>query len=192
MIHDKIITLENGNRIGYNKVFNDFYAPMRFHAQKLVKNEEEAKDITSHCFTTFIQIDKLFDDVDHIKRYLYRMVTNACIDYLKRRRIMNKYKVENNKEPIISRQFIERQYDYSDIIDRVYEKIQHFPKKQREVFILRHFEGKSCKEIALTLNVAEQTVKNQLSDVLKRLRVELGDKDFLIFLWLTAPYFINN
>ena len=48
--------------------------------------------------------------------------------------------------------------------------------------MLRQEQNLSIKEIAEKLAVSEQTVKNQLGDITRRLRYEVSRKNFLFFI----------
>ena len=192
MIHNKIITFGNGDRITYNEVFREYHARLRFYALKITQNEEEAKDIAAHCFAKLLQIEMLFNDLSHLQNYLRKMFYSTSMDYLRKRKTRNDYNAENNAEPIASKQFIEWQYEKSDIIKMVFSTLQQYPSTQRKIFMLRYFKGYSNQEIASMLNISEQTVRNQLSNVLKRLRIDLNENDFLMLLCLIGQYFSNN
>lgn len=52
---------------------------------------------------------------------------------------------------------------HKDIIGRLQAALHHLPEKERQVFILSHFDELSIREIALKTGTAEQTVRNQLN-----------------------------
>jgi RNA polymerase sigma-70 factor (ECF subfamily) len=47
--------------------------------------------------------------------------------------------------------------------------------QQRMVFVLRHYEGRTMKEIARTMRCAEGTVKRYLFTATRRMREELRE-----------------
>ena len=63
--------------------------------------------------------------------------------------------------------------EYDEFLGIVNAAIGRLPDTQRQVVRLSRLEQMSNKEIAARLNLAEQTVKNQLSLGLKALRKEL-------------------
>lgn len=69
-----------------------------------------------------------------------------------------------------------------DLQERLRETVDKFPPRLKAVYLLSREQNLSVKEIARQLAVSEQTVKNQLTDILKRLRKELNDKNFLFLL----------
>ncbi|MNY44980.1 RNA polymerase sigma factor [compost metagenome] len=65
------------------------------------------------------------------------------------------------------------------MIDR---EIASLPPKMKEVFLMSRKDNLSHKEIADKLGIAEPTVKKQVNNALKTLRVKLGLFAYLIFL----------
>ena len=51
----------------------------------------------------------------------------------------------------------------------------------KNIYILSRERHLSVKEIAEKLAVSEQTVKNQLTELLKRLRKEMNNKNFIFW-----------
>jgi RNA polymerase sigma-70 factor (ECF subfamily) len=65
------------------------------------------------------------------------------------------------------------------MIDR---EIDALAPKMREIFLLSRRSNLSHKEIAQKLGIAEPTVKKQVNNALKTLRVKLGLLSFLFLL----------
>ncbi len=61
-----------------------------------------------------------------------------------------------------------------DTARRAVEAVMELPRKQREVFLLRHYEGRSCEEIAALLGISVGTVKSRLHYACERLRNKLA------------------
>ncbi len=58
---------------------------------------------------------------------------------------------------------------------RIWAAFRKLPRRQREVFLLRHVEGWSTAEVAETLGVAEGSAKRHLFRAVRHLRRELGE-----------------
>jgi RNA polymerase sigma factor (sigma-70 family) len=56
---------------------------------------------------------------------------------------------------------------------RIDKEIGRLPARMQQIFRLSREEDYTIADIARTLNISEQTVKNQLTDALKRLRISL-------------------
>jgi RNA polymerase sigma-70 factor (ECF subfamily) len=68
-----------------------------------------------------------------------------------------------------------------ELRERLDEAINQLPPRTREVFCMSRFEHLNAKEIAERLNLSEQTVKNQLTTALSKLRVLLGKVSFVLW-----------
>src|SRR5690606_38945616 len=67
------------------------------------------------------------------------------------------------------------------------QEIEAMPDKMREVFLLSRFENLSAAQISEKLGISIQTVRNQISMALKRLKARFGDKAA----WLLFLFFIK-
>jgi RNA polymerase sigma-70 factor (ECF subfamily) len=59
--------------------------------------------------------------------------------------------------------------------DRLNEKLEEMDEKHKSVFVLRHFDGFSMKEIAEALQINEGTVKSRLFYATKNLAAALKE-----------------
>ena len=69
-----------------------------------------------------------------------------------------------------------------DLDENIRRIVDGFPPRLQCVYMLRQEQNLSIKEIAEKLAVSEQTVKNQLGDITRRLRYEVSRKNFLFFI----------
>ena len=61
------------------------------------------------------------------------------------------------------------------------EVVDTFPPRLKNIYILSRERHLSVKEIAEKLAVSEQTVKNQLTELLKRLRKKMNNKNCIFW-----------
>ena len=61
------------------------------------------------------------------------------------------------------------------------EVVDTFPPRLKNIYILSRERHLSVKEIAEKLAVSEQTVKNQLTELLKRLLKKMNNKNFIFW-----------
>lgn len=60
-----------------------------------------------------------------------------------------------------------------EILEQIERALDHLPARQRTVFVMKHDQGMKVKEIALTLGLAEGTVKAYLFRAVEALRKRL-------------------
>jgi RNA polymerase sigma-70 factor (family 1) len=68
---------------------------------------------------------------------------------------------------------LQQQLEYREAIAMVHAGIESLPKEMKKIFQLSRNEDKSIPEIADTLALSKQTVKNQLGIAVKRLRASV-------------------
>ena len=79
-----------------------------------------------------------------------------------------------------------------DLRQEFEKQLLKMPATVQEVFQLSRGEGLSVKEIAVKMNLSEQTVKNYISMALQSLRAYLKQGDLSFFLALASFYLFND
>ena len=176
----------------FKYLFDKYYTPLRYFAERLINDSAEAEDIISHTFVKFWKHCGNFETEANIRAFLYITVRNNCFNFLKSRQRLEKGKKElvavlpSAEDLALSERFIIE----TGFLKVVHEHIQNLPEKCKEIFLLTYFEGMKANEIARLLNISVSTVTTQRSRALKYLRKVLPEKDFLLFLLLVAC--LNN
>lgn len=144
---------------------------------------EDAENITQDVFADLWEKRDSIDYIDNMNAYLFRLVKNRCLDYLKHKIFEQRY-VENVQisfeiEWGIKLQSLDR-FSVSDISEEndmeisIRTAIDSLPKRCRDIFLLSRMEGLKYKEISERLGISVNTVECQMSIALKKLRVKLG------------------
>jgi len=132
--------------------------------------------------------------VDPIAPFLFSILKNSTLDYLKHQAV--KRDVHGEMQKVLNRDLEIRttsieSTDPDDIFSKEIRKIvedtlKSFPERTRKIFILSKFDGKSYKEIAALFSISSKGVEYHMSNVMKVLRIALKDylplTGFLIFL----------
>ncbi|MDH6304094.1 RNA polymerase sigma-70 factor (family 1) [Parabacteroides sp. PF5-5] len=164
-------------QIRFDEIYvNNFYRLHRF-AKEYVLFDEDAENIVQDVFMTLWEKRDILDVQLSITTYLFSLVKNKCIDHIRRKAVAEEYKQELNLK-LKSLEDINHAFASQEDIERfITDAISKLPDRCREIFIKSRFEGKKYREIADEMNLSVNTVENQMSIALKKLRVEL--KDFL-------------
>ena len=149
-------------------------------AQRFVPNPEDALDITQDVFIRAYQGLAEFRRKSQFYSWLYRITVNLCIDFLRknsRREIMT-YALESDDLPMMniadySFTSPSKALENKELLIHLRKAIMHLPPKQREIFILRHWEGLPLNEIAGILGRSCGTVKAHLFHAHRNLRRQL-------------------
>lgn len=169
--------------MNFTELYLTYYPKLVRFAKEFVIFEEDAENITQDVFADLWERQNSIDAIENINAYLFRLVKNRCLDYLKRKLSEQKY-VENMQttfeiELNLKLQSLDR-FEICNISEGndaevlVRTAINSLPKRCREIFLMSRLEGLKYREIAERLGISVNTVECQMGIALKKLRVKLS------------------
>jgi RNA polymerase sigma-70 factor (family 1) len=173
--------LKGGDKFAYLKMY-DHYAPvlLNYAASRLT----DVNDAADLVHDVFLQVWLSREQIKEIKPYLYTLLRNRIIDYVRKNSVRTVYAnmlQALESEPEYNMENKLEAKEMQSIIDQA---ISELPERTREIFKLNRIEGLSIKQIAELLNISEQTVKNQLGNAKNQLRKVTKGFSLLVILYL--------
>jgi RNA polymerase sigma-70 factor (ECF subfamily) len=176
--HIERATLVERFQSGDSGAFDEIVDRCQRHVYNLAyhftHNCEDAHDISQEVFT------KVFRSLGNLRNssafdgWLRRVTVNACVDYLRQRpneQALDDFSYLDHEHIAGSNNGIPDGPVETDELRKVISRaVDQLPRRQRRVFVLRHYEGLSLKEIANMLNCSLGTVKAHLFRATRRLR----------------------
>ena len=162
--------LKQGDKKALETLFKTYYSSLVKFARNILKNTEQAEDITQDVF---IKIWDKREDLAHIssfKAYLFMAVRNQCFNTLKVNERKNWLDDEPENYENYMTNHVEATLNAKHLNQKINEAIELLPEKCKLTFQLSRFENLSYKEIADTMNVSVKTVENQMGKALALLR----------------------
>jgi RNA polymerase sigma-70 factor, ECF subfamily len=168
-----IMALKEGSVDAFNLCYDLYFKTLCSFANFFVKNPEVAEEITQTVLLeVWINREKLPVHYS-IKSYLMTAVRHDCLDYLKHKKIEERFAGDYLK-------IANERYDdiFNNLVDMDLQKsldiaINKLPQHCREIFLMSRFKFMPYKEIAAELNISIKTVENQIGKALKIVRKEL-------------------
>lgn len=158
----------------FDSYFRKMYLPLGMYALRIVNDAQSAEDIVEDAFMKAWQLIEEGKEVTDFKSYMYRMVRNACITFIR------------NRKETVGLEFVpeadEEAVDTSERDARIWSAIDNLPEKCREIFLLSKRDGLTNEEIAERMGISVKTVKNQMTKAFARLREALssGHRPFFL------------
>lgn len=160
----------------FHEMFMKFRSYLVLFAMRRVRQQEVAEDIVQEVFITVWEDKKTYNSYSGFKAYLYDLVQNRCFNYLKHKRVEDKYL------SYAKQMGEETEESYTLIQEEVYRElyiaIRALPEKCRAVFEL-HLGGKKNEEIAEALGISILTVKSHKQNAFRCLKEHMGNLFFL-------------
>ena len=145
-------------KLEFEKIVNDYYEDVYRFVFMMLKDKNDAEDVTQE---TFIMVKRYLDSFkgkSSIKTWLYRIASNEVKKFYKNQQRVHMVKVgRRNKDD---------GKDYSELK----EAMGNLDKESYEILFLRYFKRMSEKEIAFILNIPEGTVKSRIFNAKEKLR----------------------
>ncbi len=175
--------LRCGAREAYVYIFNNYHGSLYSYALRILNDENEAQECVQSTFFHIWDIRERLEIKESIRSYLYKSVYNNSITAIRKRRAVDKYEEKGLADLYFSRVIQSPEAEIrlidSETRKEIINSINSLPQRCREIFIKCKIGGKSYVEVASMLNISVNTVENQMSIALKKLREQLK---YLIFL----------
>ncbi|MDF2456482.1 MAG: polymerase sigma-70 factor [Cytophagaceae bacterium] len=172
--------MEDSEEINLNdieSIFRRHHKMLCKVAYAIVKDKSAAEDIVQDVFfTIWKKRNELMID-SNLKGYLYRAVSNSCLNYLQSYHKRNVKAIDEFNEQALGSFTLHDSIDYDHLNAAVQQAIDHLPPRCKVIFVMSRMEGLKYQQIADALQVSVKTVENQMGIALVKLREEL--KSFL-------------
>lgn len=165
--------MKAGNASAFAEIYRRYVWILHGHAYNKLQDREEARDIVQELFTGLWAKRESIPVVTNFSGYLYTALRNRILNIYSHKRIESDY-ITSLQNFLDSGEAATDHLVRRNELTRLIEKeILALPPKMREVFELSRKANLSHREIAVQLNLSDKTVKNQVNNALKILRVKL-------------------
>lgn len=141
-----------------------------------------ADDIFQDFFVNLWEQREKIKIETNVRSYLLVWLRHHVLNSLKKEQIRDIYHENYHSQVEVIDNHVWEQILSDDMHEQLSKVVDRFPPRLKAVYILRREKNMSIKEISEALSISEQTVKNQMSEALKRLRKELESKSFIFIL----------
>lgn len=187
---DIFIGLKRRDETALSVLFDTYYEKLYLFAEKYIYDSDKAHDIVQDVFLKIWENAERLELTSSIQHYLFASVRNGCLNYLKSLQIEDR----NNRK--YAEAYIESQnvdmVDDEELLARVRQVLDELPEKCREVCLLRFVEGYKYAEIAVRLDMNENTVKAQLHRGMERLKQAFATYDYVLVLCALGRIFMDR
>lgn len=126
-------------------------------------NEAAAKDITQEVFLKLMTTISQFENRSQFSTWLYRLVTNACLDRKRALRRFLSFGASREHEVAEPRRSMEDKYIRNEMEAAVRKVVAGLKPKLRVAVLLKYFEDLSYDEMASALGCSKGTVASRLN-----------------------------
>ncbi len=155
-------------------------------ALNVLRSPEDARDVYQEAFLRVYRNLHTFRFDCSFHTWLYRIVTNICLDHLRKRKVRREESsvLATADGPVDRMERLEEEAAHADpertmynhqLGGRITAALDKLTPRERVVFELRHFQGLRLRGIGDVLGTSEEAAKNCLFRATQKMRNVLGD-----------------
>lgn len=164
----------------FTEIYNRYKGVLYIHALRLLKNEDQAQDVIHELYTALWDKAGNFNMDIPLTAYLYRGVKNRIFDIFSHQKISSGYLLKFAETIEKGDWTTDEKIMEKELTAAIKEGLALLPAKMRKVFEMSRFENLSHKEIAEELKISDKTVKTQVHNALKILRLRINSFLFIL------------
>ncbi|MGD0891775.1 MAG: RNA polymerase sigma factor [Terracidiphilus sp.] len=178
---------QSGSRAAFDALVRQYEHQVLRLALHLTGSEHDAEDIYQEAFLKAYRYIGNFRFECSFYTWIYRIVTNLCLDQLRRRKTRREDHaviVDHSGDEIDLLAAVSDDRAFSNPAKELDRKVLgqsiqlalgKLTPRERMVFELKHYQGLRLRTIGEMLNTTEETAKNTLFRATKKLRAQLAE-----------------
>jgi RNA polymerase sigma-70 factor (ECF subfamily) len=166
----------------FERLLQKYRKSVYYMLLKMVNNTDDAEDLTQEAFAKAFNSLAKFDSKYAFSTWLFRIATNNCIDFIRKKRIQTvsiDTSYENDEGDSMSFDIRDPNLNPNEVMLKQQRKeylqkaVERLPAKYKRLVDLRYFQELSYEEVADELDLPLGTVKAQLFRARELLSQEL-------------------
>lgn len=168
--HHFFLLVKSDKKRAFQLVFDAYWSTLYKQAYRKVQCKDMAKDLTQDVFLLLWNKIDTLDSDGSILAYLYAVLRNKVLQLYQRNETAAKYALS-----LSTREKCNDSYEDDLLIEKelkgiIDDEVASMPPRMREIYLLKKDADISIKQIAGSLSLSEQTIKNQLQMAYQRLK----------------------
>lgn len=166
----------------FDILFERYSKELYAYSLQFTKSAEEAEEIVHDVFLCLWTNRKRLKSVDSLRPLLFQMSKYRLINAFRARvgsPVFEEYVELMDKRADVSHLPLE----YEELVSQIRHYLSLLPRQQKLIVEMAKLEELTPAEIAIKLDISVQTVRNQLSTGMKKLRELLSDTILLVVLF---------
>lgn len=151
----------------FKKVFLPYHQKLYRIAYRIVQDTANAEDIVQETFIKLWNKKDELEQIENTEGFAIIIVRNTCLDYL--RKAKNDYHTSYDTE-IPESSSLSKQLEIQDDAAYVKVLINKLPDQQRQVIMMKHWDGYTDEEIENITGISPGNIRVILSRARKTIR----------------------
>ncbi len=171
-----------GDREAFGELVRKYMQRAYFAALGLVANHDDALDMSQEAFARAFRARGTLDPARPFYPWLYQIIRRLCFNFLRDQKTRRARLAEagpwlaDQADARAAQSAPDRETERADLRRRIETAMEALAPHEREVIVMREFEGLKYREIAELLGIPIGTVMSRLYSARRALGVTLGEE----------------
>lgn len=143
-----------------------------FSALGMLGSHDAAMDISQEAFIRAYKSYNRFDADKNFFTWFYKILRNLCLNYIRDNKNRKEDVIFESCADVVSHS-LQQEAEDEELIKLLHISINTLCPEDREIIILKEFEGYSYKEISEMLNIPGGTVMSRLYYARRKLAIKM-------------------
>lgn len=177
---------QRGDSDAFERLVRNYDQSVLRIAMNLLRSPEDARDVYQEAFLRVYRNLQSFRFDCAFHTWLYRIVTNICLDHLRKRKVRREEPstMETGDGVIDRMDNVQEEASHADpernllnmqLGQKINSALEDLTPRERMVFELRHYQGLRLRNIGEMLGTSEEAAKNCLFRATQKMRAMLGE-----------------
>lgn len=172
----ELIGMIRGNdHNAFRELYGRYWKPLLLQAVAKTGAVQDAEDILQELFVHLWEKRAGLFVTGAVGAYLFTALRNRVINYYRAQLTQATHTQAAGSAQPLAADSAQVPLALKELAEQVRVELDQMPEKMRVVYLKSREEGLSAPMIASQLSISEQTVRNQISNALKRLKGKLND-----------------
>ena len=145
-------------------------------ARRKLNDDSAAADLAQEIFVRLWEKRDSPVIIRSLENYLFVSLRNAIFNFYRTRLLQQHHLHHFTSQATTQENTTEAIWSYKELYGDLTREVEQLPEKMRNIFLLSRKYNLSTREISEKLDISEQTVRNQISEALRRIRQGIGTK----------------
>ncbi len=180
---DLILRAQAGERAAFGELVQRYMRRAYFAALGFVGSPEDAMDLSQDAFARAYRARQKINPDMQFYTWFYQILRRLCFNFIRDRKL-HRAKLREQKSWIVdeatfrsSQRNPQRNVEREETRRRVRRAIETLPDREREVLVLKEFEGLKYREIAEIVGIPIGTVMSRLYSARRNLAAAIEEME---------------
>jgi RNA polymerase sigma factor (sigma-70 family) len=174
--------LRQGDKEMFLALYKKYYHTLLFIGLKEMKDAQLVKDTIQQLFLYLWEKRETIQEANNVKCYLVTsFLRKLTADWKKSKQsgmlqvVWNSYTEDSQPNP---EEKLIRKDEQNHLFKLLMDRINELPNRQKELIVLKFYEGLSYDEIVQRTGLSHRTVYNKIHEGLKKLKLDMASSQY--------------